>query len=211
VCVDSAGVGLGSESRGNGYLAWLAAFLTVGTCILAFYSLVVNTQMVYPRCRRIRVAYRRAFFLGPGRPRTRATGSVWPLVRLVPGLGPGIPFRRGVSPGVAPVAGVEFASAFDSASAEDGRAAGASVEEAGEDCSVALSGLDVGSGVLVSGESGVSSINCRKALGASLRVTSSVVGAFFAAPARLERPLGVEPAGMVGVERTWNKERGVDS
>lgn len=116
-----------------------------------------------------------------------------------------------MSPGVAPVAGVEFASAFDSASAEEGRAAGASVEEAGEDCSVALSGLDVGSGVLVSGESGVSSINCRKALGASLRVTSSVVGAFFAAPARLERPLGVEPAGMVGVERMWNKERGVDS
>jgi hypothetical protein len=119
----------------------------------------------------------------------------------VPGLGPGIPFRRGVSPGVAPVAGVEFASAFDSASAEDGRAAGASVEEAGEDCSVALSGLDVGSGVFVSGDSGVSSMNCRKASGASFRVTSSVVGAFFAAPARLERPLGVEPAGMVDAEK----------
>ena len=114
---------------------------------------------------------------------------------------------RGVSPGVAPVAGVEFASAFESASAEDGRAAGASVEEAGEDCSVALSRLGVGSGVLVSEESGVSSMNRRKALGASLRVTSSVVGAFFAAPARLERPLEVEPAGMVGVERTLEQRK----
>lgn len=126
----------------------------------------------------------------------------------MPGLGPGIPFRRGVSPGVAPVAGVEFASAFDSASAEDGRAAGASVEEAGEDCSVGLSGLDVGSGVwvLVSGESGVSSMNCRRASGASLRVTRSVVGAFFVAPARLERPLGVEPAGMVDAEKRRGNE-----
>lgn len=134
------------------------------------------------------------------------------MARLVPGLGPGIPFRRGVSPGVAPVAGVEFPSAFDSASAEDGRAAGASVEEAGEDCSVGLSGLDVGSGVLVSGDSGISSKNCRKALGASLRVTRSDVGAFLAAAARLERPLGVEPAGMVDVQKVTRDEvQGVDS
>jgi hypothetical protein len=104
------------------------------------------------------------------------------------------------------VAGVEFASAFDSASADDGRAAGASVEEAGEDCSVGLSGLDVGSGVLVSGDSGISSKNCRNALGASLRVTTSVVGAFLAAPARLERPLGVEPAGMVDVKKVTTDE-----
>lgn len=94
------------------------------------------------------MTYRRAFFFGPGRPRTRATGSDDPLPRLLPGLGPGIPFRRGVSPGVTPVAGVEVTSALDSTSA-DGRATGASTEEAGEDCS-ALSGRDEGSGVLVS-------------------------------------------------------------
>jgi len=72
------------------------------------------------------LAYSLGFFFGPGRPRD--LGSVWPFVRLLPGFGPGTPFRRGVSG--APVAGVEFAS--EPLSADDGRT-GSSEEEVGED------------------------------------------------------------------------------
>lgn len=79
------------------------------------------------------VAYSLGFFLGPGRPRDLA--SVCPVVRLLPGFGPGMAFRRGVSAGVAPVAGVELASS-EPLSAEEGRTVGSSPEEAGEERSL---------------------------------------------------------------------------
>lgn len=82
--------------------------------------------------------YSLGFFLGPGRPRDFAVESVCSFVLLLPGLGPGTPFRRGVSSGVAPVAGVELASASEPLSAEDGRTGGSSADEAGEGCSVPL-------------------------------------------------------------------------
>lgn len=110
---------------------------------------------------RSRYTYVLGFFLGPGLPRARPAASVCPFVRLLPGLGPGTPFRRGVSPGVAPLAGVEVASASEALSAEDGRTTGTSVDEAGEERSAPLSAT-ASLGVLCSG---VSEAISRRTLG----------------------------------------------
>lgn len=135
--------------------------------------------------------YSRGFFFGPGLPLARALGSVWPFARLLPGLGPGTPFRREVSPGVAaPVAGVEVASALESLSAEGGRTAGTSVDEAGEERSLALSAWDEFE-VL---RSGPLSAKVWRTSGASLNLTTRLLEAFLAPPALLERPLLVDAA-----------------
>jgi hypothetical protein len=135
------------------------------------------------------VTYSLGFFLGPGRPLAFA-GSVWPFARLLPGLGPGTPFRRGVSPGVAPVAGVEVASASDALSADEGRGTGTSEDEAGEECSLILSSVGVG----VAGfRSAGSRKRCSKS-GESFSVRTRELAGL--AAARLERPFGVL-AGMM--------------
>jgi hypothetical protein len=81
------------------------------------------------------------FFLGPGRPRDFAVGSVFYFVLLLPGVGPGTPFRRCASLGVAPVAGVELASASEPLSADDGRTVGSSADEVGEEPLVLMLGV----------------------------------------------------------------------
>lgn len=86
-------------------------------------------------------------------------------------------FRRGVSAGVAPAAGVELASS-EALSAEDGRTVGSSPEEAGEARS------------LVSGVPWGLALSWARKCAGTLRTT---VKEFL--PRRL---LGV-PAGMVGV------------
>lgn len=50
MCIDSAGVGLGAQSRDHGELAWFAAFVTVRikyvslcSCLLVFLSFCVDT------------------------------------------------------------------------------------------------------------------------------------------------------------------------
>lgn len=141
------------------------------------------------------VTYSRGFFFGPGLPLARAPGSVCPFARLLPGLGPGTPFRRGVSPGVAPVAGVEAASALESLSAEEGRTAGASVEESGEERSLALS---FGAEFEALRSEALSPKAC-SASGASFSVTTKLLEAFLAGPALLARPPVEElAAGMAG-------------
>jgi hypothetical protein len=89
----------------------------------------------------VRFAYSLGFFLGPGRPRDFAVGSVCSFVLLLPGLGPGTPFRRCASLGVAPVAGVELASASEPLSADDGRTVGSSADEVGEEPLVLMLGV----------------------------------------------------------------------
>ena len=138
--------------------------------------------------------YSRGFFLGPGLPLARALGSVCPFARLLPGLGPGTPFRRGVSAGVAPAAGVEFASALESLSAEEGRTAGTSLDEAGEKRSTPLAGGDRCEGF----RSVALSMTDSSMSGDSFRVTTRELGGFLEP---LERPLGVEPAGMMAERR----------
>lgn len=137
----------------------------------------------------IRFAYSLGFFLGPGRPRDFAVGSVCSFVLLLPGLGPGTPFRRGVSSAVAPVAGVEMASASEPLSAEDGRTVGSSADEAGEELSLDLM-LGVLFWLLILGLA-----NCWRLSPDSLRITIKELEEFLA-PAR-ERPFGVA-AGMMG-------------
>lgn len=129
------------------------------------------------------------FFLGPGRPRDFAVGSVCSFVLLLPGLGPGTPFRRGVSPAVAPVAGVERASASEPLSAEDGRTGGSSADEAGDELSLVLM-----LGVLFWLSLILGLANCWRVSPDSFRTTIKELDEFLA-PAR-ERPFGVA-AGMV--------------
>lgn len=138
-------------------------------------------------------AYSLGFFFGPGRPRGLA-GSVCPFERFAPGLGPGTPFRRGVSPGVTPVAGVESASGSEALSAEEGRGAGGSLDEAGEERSRFFSVVD-GVDVVIAGlrSSGVLEKRCRRS-GDSFNVRTRVLVGLIA-PARLERPFVA--AGMV--------------
>lgn len=149
---------------------------------------------MYDQClRRCVSTYSLGFFLGPGRPLAFA-GSVCPFARLLPGLGPGTPFRRGVSPGVspgvAPAAGVEAASASEALSADDGRGIGTSEDEAGEDCSILSS---VGMGVAGFRSAG-SRKRCKRS-GDSFSVSMREVAGLAEA---LERPFGV-PAGMMMV------------
>jgi hypothetical protein len=142
---------------------------------------------------RVGLTYSLGFFLGPGRPLAFA-GSVWPFARLLPGFGPGTPFRRGVSPGVAPVAGVEVASASEALSADDGRGTGTSEDEAGEECSGSLILSSVGMGVAGFRSAG-SKKRCSRS-GDSFSVRTRELTGLAAAAARLERPFGV-PAGMM--------------
>ena len=169
-------------------------------------------MVVFPD-RRDRAPYRRGFFFGPGRPRARAAGSAWPLARLLPGLGPGTPFRRGVSPGVAPVAGVEVASRSEPLSADEGRTGAVPADEAGEERSwvfarrVGLDGL----------RSGPSAANCWRTAGGSFKVIINEPADLDPA-ARLARP-AVEAAGIMtdvfgrvrdGREGKWRRgDRGV--
>ena len=138
-------------------------------------------------------AYSLGFFLGPGRPRDFAVGSVCSFVLLFPGLGPGTPFRRCASLAVAPVAGVELASASEPLSAEDGRTVGSSADEAGEELS-----LDLVLGVLFWLLLGLA--NCWRASPDSLRTTIKELGEFLAPR---ERPFGVA-AGMM--DGCWKRD-----
>lgn len=96
--------------------------------------------------------------------------------------------------GVAPAAGVEFASALESLSAEEGRTAGTSVDEAGEERSRPLPG-----GKRFEGFRSVAlSMKDCSMSGDSLRVTIRELGVFLEP---LERPLGVEPAAGMMSER----------
>ena len=93
-----------------------------------------------------------------------------------------------MSPGVAPAAGVEAASASDPLSAEEGRTAAASAFDAGEECSAPLSRLALGVWSEASPRTWCS------ASGESFKVTTKELGVSLEVLARLERPL-VEPAG----------------
>ena len=109
-----------------------------------------------------------------------------------------------MSPGVAPVAGVEIASASEPLSAEDGRAAVTSVDEAGEERSFALSTLSLVV-ARVGLRSAASVVNRRSTSDDSLRVTTRELVAFLEALARLARPLVVEPApGIVEEMVIWS-------
>lgn len=99
-----------------------------------------------------------------------------------------------MSAGVAPVAGVEFPSALESFSAEEGRTAGVSVDEAGEECSTPLPGED-GFAVL---RSGVLPMKDCSTSGDSLRVTIKELDVVLEP---FERPLGVEPPAAMMSER----------
>lgn len=119
----------------------------------------------------------------------------------MPGLGPGTPFRRGVSPGVAPAAGVEAASASEALSAEEGRTAGRSAaDEAGEERSAAL----ISGGLfwlVLDLLLGLPPTMARRDSGGSFRTTiKESLAEFLEPPVRPARPLvDVEvAAGMVG-------------
>lgn len=93
------------------------------------------------------------------------------------------------------MAGVEGASALESLSAEEGRTAGTSVEESGEECSLALS-FWAEIEVLRSEE--LSTKDC-SASGASFSVTTRLLEVFLAPAALLARPPVEElAAGMAG-------------
>lgn len=99
-----------------------------------------------------------------------------------------------MSPCVAPVAGVEVGSALESLSAEEGRAAGTSADEAGEERSFGLSVWDEFETL----RSGLLFPKVRSTAGDSFNLTTRLLEAFLAPAALLARPLLVEPAaGMV--------------
>lgn len=100
-----------------------------------------------------------------------------------------------MSPAVAPVAGVEVASASEPLSAEEGRTAGTPADEAGEERSCALSRM-AGKDAL---RSAASPVNCWRMFGGNFRVTISELAGLEPA-ARLARPAVDEPAGMTGEE-----------
>lgn len=83
-----------------------------------------------------------------------------------------------------------MASALESLSAEEGRMAGTSLDEAGERRSTPLAGGDRCEGFR---SVELSMTDCSMS-GDSFRVTTRELGGFFEP---LERPLGVEPAGMM--------------
>lgn len=91
------------------------------------------------------------------------------------------------------MAGVEVASALESLSAEEGRTAGTSADEAGEDRSLALSAWDEFEVVPL----GPLSTKFWRASGTTFNLTTRLLEALLAPAVLLERPLLEEPPARI--------------